>query len=482
MTSSTVPTPPAGEDIDSLVEDLLRIKTFQDLPEGDVRWIASQMTVTSFEVGDILFREGDPVTQLLVALSGEYVARPEKGPDTGRRFFIRAGDVSGLLPYSRLKTAGSTARAVQAGRTATLPATLFPELQRRVPEFYARLVNRMTDRVRDTARDALQLEKMAALGKLSAGLAHELNNPAAAARRAAENLKGCVQKARDANLRLDERALSTEQRVFLTRIEQAWGVDRSAAPSNSLERADLEDEIGSWLDQRNVPQSWELASGLADAACDLATLNELAERFDPDALVDVLERVTASFTISRLISEIESSTSRISELVKAVKEYSYMDQMPQQEIDVHEGIENTLIMLASRLKSGIVVNREYDKSIPKIPAYGSELNQVWTNLIDNASDAMDGKGQIWIRTARELNWVLVEVRDSGPGIPEDVKGRVFEPFFTTKPVGQGTGLGLDTVYRIVRKHSGEILLESKPGDTRFQIRLPIAKPSIGETK
>jgi len=339
----------------------------------------------------------------------------------------------------------------------------------------------MTDRARETTRDAQLLEKMAALGKLSAGLAHELNNPAAAARRAAENLKGCIQKLRDANLRLDERTLTTEQRLFLTRLEKAE-IDRSGVAVNSMERADLEDELRDWLEDRNVPKAWDLAVDLADAACKVATLDELAHRFDADVLVDVLERMAASFTISRLTSEIESSTSRISDLVRAVKEYSYMDQAPQQEIDIHEGIENTLVMLAGRLKSGIVVKREYDRSIPKISAYGSELNQVWTNLIDNASDAMDGKGQIWIRTVCEFNQLLVEVRDNGPGIPENIKNRIFEPFFTTKPVGKGTGLGLDAVYRIVRKHGGEILLESKPGDTRFRVRLPFAKSTKGETK
>jgi len=482
MSSSSVPNMPAGEDIDNLILDLVRIKTFQDLPEGDLPWIASRMTVTSYDVGDILFREGDPVNHLLVALSGEFVARPEKGADDGRRYFIHAGMITGLLPYSRMKTAGSTARAVESGRVAFLPASLFPELQQRLPEFYARLVTIMIERARETTRDAQLLEKMAALGKLSAGLAHELNNPAAAARRAAENLKSCVEKSRDAHLRLDERALTTEQRVFLTRLERDWFKGRTTVASNSLEKADLEDEIGSWLDDRNVPQSWELAADLADAACDRATLDDLASRFDPDVLVNVVERLTASFTISRLAAEIESSTSRISELIRAVKEYSYMDQSPQQEIDVHEGIENTLIMLAGRLKSGIVVNRNYERSIPKIPAYGSELNQVWTNLLDNASDAMNGKGQIWIRTVCEFNRVLVEVRDNGPGIPENIKPRIFEPFFTTKGVGQGTGLGLDTVYRIVKKHSGEIIVESKPGDTRFQVRLPFAKSSKGETK
>lgn len=481
MSSTSISNTPAEEDLHSLMQDLLRIKAFQDLPEGDLQWIAARMTVTSYESGEILFREGDPINDLVVALSGEYVARVEKGPDDGRRYFVHAGDVTGMLPYSRMKNAGSTARALQAGRVARLPGSLFPELQQRVPEFYTRLVNIMTDRARENTRDAQQLEKMAALGKLSAGLAHELNNPAAAARRAAENLKGSIRNLREAHLRLDERALTTEQRVFLTRLEQSE-IDRTNVAVNSIERADLEDELRDWLEERNVPRGWELATDLADAACKITTLDDLAERFEPDALADALERMTASFTISRLTAEIESSTSRISDLVRAVKEYSYMDQMPQQEIDIHEGLENTLIMLAGRLKSGIVVKREYDRSIPKIPAYGSELNQVWTNLIDNASDAMNGKGQIWIRTVREFNQALVEVRDDGPGVPENIKNRIFEPFFTTKGVGKGTGLGLDAVYRIVRKHGGEIVLESKPGDTRFRVRLPFAKSSKGETK
>jgi signal transduction histidine kinase len=482
MSSPTIPDVTAGTDSVGLFQELRAIEKFQGIPDDDLRWIASQMTIRAFEVDEVFFREGDPITDLVVCLSGNFVARPEKSPDDGRRYFVHPGDVTGKLPFSRMTSAGSTARAVEPARVALFPASRFPDLEKRVPEFYARLVHIMTDRVRETTRDSQQLEKLASLGKLSAGLAHELNNPAAAARRASESLKHCVEALRDANLRLDERALTTEQRVFLARLEKDWQCDRRPVASNSLERADLEDELGTWLADQGVENAWALAPGLADASCDVATLNNLASRFDRVILGDVIERLSASFTISRLASEIESSTSRMSELVRAIKEYSYMDQMPQQDIDVHDGIENTLVMLGGRLKRGIKVNREYDRSVPKIPAYGSELNQVWTNLIDNASDALGGKGEIWIRTACEFSRVLVEIRDDGPGIPSEIKNRIFDPFFTTKPVGQGTGLGLDTVYRIVRKHNGEIAVDSKPGDTRFQVRLPFTKTSKGETK
>ena len=194
---------------------------------------------------------------------------------------------------------------------------------------------------------------------------------------------------------------------------------------------------------------------------------------------DALARIVAALSAERLTREIEAATGRISELVRAVKEYSYMDQLPQQEIDVHQGIENTLTMLKFRLKKGVTVRREYDKTLPQIFAHGSELNQVWTNLIDNAIDAMGGKGELRIRTSLELDRVLVEIIDNGPGIPEEVKAHMFEPFFTTKEVGEGTGLGLDTVYRIVQSHHGEVRFESRPGMTDFQVRLPLRQPKGG---
>jgi len=319
-----------------------------------------------------------------------------------------------------------------------------------------------------------QREKLTALGKLSAGLAHEMNNPASAARRASEVLRHCTHDLRKANARLDRVTLTPEQRTLIAEIEDCLIDSMASAPVlDSLVQSDREDEMTAWLERRGIPQARRFAPGLVEANVDQNDLDRLTEKFDAKVLPDVLMRVVSALSAERLTREIEASTGRISELVRAIKEYSYMDQLPEQEIDIHSGIESTLTMLKFRLKKGVNVIREYDKTIPRIFAHGSELNQVWTNLIDNAIDAMGGKGELRIRTARELDMLLVEITDNGPGIPKEVQPQIFDPFFTTKGVGEGTGLGLDTVYRIVRSHHGEITLESRPGKTCFQVRLPL---------
>jgi signal transduction histidine kinase len=244
-----------------------------------------------------------------------------------------------------------------------------------------------------------------------------------------------------------------------------------------LERSDREDEVSNWLRQHNIEAVWDLAAALVDLGCTVDTLEDVARHVPPQFLNNVLVRLTAAFTISHLAEEIENSTGRISELVRSIKEYSYMDQMPEQKLDIHRGIENTLLMLRHSLKNGIEVVREYDRSLPEVCAHGSELNQIWTNLIINAVDAMNGKGKLIIRTTRDNNCARVEVVDNGPGIPDSIKGRIFEPFFTTKPVGEGTGLGLDAVARIVRNHHGDVSFESKPGETRFIVRIPFDPPN-----
>jgi signal transduction histidine kinase len=410
---------------------------------------------------------------MMVVLEGEIFSQREQGPPNGLTYSARAGDVTGMLPFSRLTTFPLTSRAVTAVTAAFLPSSDFPEMLKRIPELGPRLVNIMSDRIRESTRNDQQRDKMMALGKLSAGLAHELNNPAAAVRNAAVNLQQSVSRARAAALHLDKRAISAEDRVFLARLECDWTAAHPACALDSLERSDLEEELGEWLEKHRIPDARGIAPALVEAGCDLATLNGLSARFDDDTLGDVVTRLSVSFTVSRLVEQIESGTSRISELVKAIKLYSYMDQALEQEIDVHDGIENTLIMLHYRLKQGVQVVREYDRTAPRICAWASELNQVWTNLIDNAIDAMNGKGQLVIRTVNEHGRVMVEVRDSGPGIPPEIRDRIFDPFFTTKPVGEGTGLGLETVYRIVQKHHGTIRVDSEPGRTSFEVRLPI---------
>ena len=457
-----------------LAQQLKALPVFSELRDEDLAWLAGHMEVSQYNPGDIVAAEGSTADRMWVLLAGEVRGRREHGANDGRVFSVRAPQVTGLLPYSRLKTVPLTTRAMAPTIIATLDATYFSEMLERIPALGPKLVGILSDRIRESTRADQQREKLTALGKLSAGLAHELNNPASAVRNAAINLQRTMKALRTAGLHLDQHDLPPEDRTFLARIECDWSKDHPPAALDSLERSDREEVIGDWLENQNVPNARQLAPDLVDAGCDLETLRSLSARFDGETLTDAITRLTASFTLNRLVEQIERGTSRMSDLVRAIKQYSYMDQSPEQEIDVHDGLENTLIMLHYRLKHGIDVVREYDRSVPRICAYGNELNQVWTNLIDNAIDAMDGKGELVVRTAMEFAGILVEIRDNGPGIAPEIQDRIFEPFFTTKTVGEGTGLGLDTVYRIVEKHRGHVKVESERGKTSFQVRLPFA--------
>jgi signal transduction histidine kinase len=460
----------------TLAEELRAVPVFADLPSNGLEWLASQMTEVKLAPGEVAIREGSPADRMFVILEGEIRSQPISGALPA--WVVRAPNVTGMLPYSRMTHFPGTTRAVVATRVAVLSAERFPEMLERLPMLQPRLVSVLTDRVRRATQIQDQTEKLAALGKISAGLAHELNNPAAAARRAVASLREAFQTFRTAAARLDQHDLSAEQRAAVPVVERELA-ERAASTANldSLERSDCEEAVAACLVRHGVSRAWELAPALVDAGCEAAWFNRVFAQFPAEALADLLARITASLTISSLLGEIENSSGRISELVHAIKEYTYMDQGPEQEVDIHQGIESTLLMLRHRLKHGIATMLDFDRTLPRICAHGSELNQVWTNLIDNAIDAMQGKGELRIRTTRELDRLLVEIGDNGPGIPPEVRDRIFEPFFTTKGVGKGTGLGLETAARIVRDHSGEITVESAPGDTRFQIRLPFARHS-----
>lgn len=302
-----------------------------------------------------------------------------------------------------------------------------------------------------------------------------LNNPAAGATRAANDLIETLKLLRAADIRLCSHEFTAAQQTLIETFEsRAIEHTATAQQLNSLDQSDREDQISTWLESHGIDDPWKISGNLVEAGMDSESLDKLLGAIPSTALVDVLSRVNCQLAAAKLASEIKTATARISELVGAIKEYSYMDQASVQDLDVHKGLENTLVILKYKLrKKDITVTRDYAESLPLIKAYGSELNQVWTNLIVNAVDAMSEGGKLKVRTKREPTDILVEIRDNGAGIPADVRSRIFEPFFTTKPVGEGTGLGLDTVARIVRKHRGNVRFESKPGDTCFQVRLPI---------
>ena len=454
---------------------LRQIEIFSDLRDDQLEWFASSAEEIVLDPGDVLLHEGDAADALFVMLEGEVRGRRETGGSDALGFIGRAGQVIGMLPFSRMTQFPLTARATTHTRLLRLKKARFPEMLQQIPELLPRLIGVLADRIREYSRAEQQRDKLSALGKLSAGLAHELNNPASAAGRAAEGLRDYMRELRRVNKTLDDAALSFDERALVVTIEEKL-LDQmaSAPPLDALEQSDREEELAAWLKAHKIPNEARLASGLVEAGIDGAAMERLGTKFRGEILSQVFERIVSSIGAERLTREIEASTARISELVRAIKEYTYMDQAPEQEVDVHSGIESTLTMLKFRLKHGVDVRREFDPKLPRIFAHGSELNQVWTNLIDNAIDAMGGKGELLIRTSRELDYVLIEVIDNGPGIPDAVKPHIFEPFYTTKGVGDGTGMGLDTVYRIVRAHHGDISVDSIPGHTNFQVRLPLA--------
>jgi signal transduction histidine kinase len=454
-------------DVPALVRDLQRIAEFEDLDERALLWLAENGETRSLASGEVLFRAGDPADSMFALLEGEVHALPQGAPDS-RAFIARAGEISGKLPFSRMTRWAATGRAVMPSRVFLFSESRFPDLLRAIPALEQRLITLMVERVRYTTRTAEQWDRLMALGKLSAGLAHELNNPAAAARRSAHRLREMLDGLREATLQFVD---SDEARDAINTLLAG----RNSTPeSDSFLRSQREEALALRLEEKGVDRAWDIAGSLADAGLDADDLT--ACTLPPAAFT----WLGADLAADTLLREIEDASARISSLVSAVKSYSHMDggtaRVPT---DVHAGLESTLTMLAHRIRlCGAHVERDYTPGLPLVSGHPGELNQVWTHLLDNAIDAVQrDTGRITIRTALRDTHVLVEISDNGRGIPAELQARIWEPFFSTKPVGEGTGLGLDVVHTIVTQgHAGIIDVDSVPGDTRFSVLLPIRPP------
>jgi signal transduction histidine kinase len=453
--------------------ELRQIAAFSDLPDDQIEWFLSHAQEVFLRRGETFVRQDDPPDWMFIFFEGLFQWTGEFGGETVS-LPAQAGEVSGVFPFSRMKRFTVSGRAMTDGRLARFPAARFSELVQRMPELTTRLVGLMSDRIREGTRIEQQRDRLISLGKLSAGLAHELNNPASAARRASDHMRHALAKMRSANAELWRLPLNDSDRARIDEVEASL-LQSGATPSNPLALSDLEESLAAILRSHGLSDAWELAAGLAGCNMPAATLTSLLTHLDPRTARAALLRIAAAAELSKLLSIVESSTTRISNLVQTVKEYTYMDQAPVQTIDVVRSLETTLDALA-HLLPGIKVHRSYEPVSLLVNTVGTELSLVWTNIIENAVEAMAGQGELRLRTAAEGHNVVVEIGDSGPGIHPEIRPHIFDPFFTTKGVGEGTGLGLNTVRTIVRKFGGNVQVESTPGNTRFQVWLPQADP------
>lgn len=423
--------------------------------------------------GELLVAEGDPA-DFYVLLDGELQVTKHVGEREMMLTIHKPGTFFGEIPMLLGTPFVASGRAIGAAHVFRLQHESFWKMLGACPSIMQQILRTMAQRLQNLEAIAQNREKLVSLGTMAAGLAHELNNPAAASRRAAEDLRSTVSALPALACRLSKQHLSPDQSDFLAHTQAA--IAHQACKTTALDpltRSDREAELEAWLAAHGVADGWQITSVLVESGLDHQWLDDLVGHLPAAALPDVLQWIAATLSVEGLADQVEDSTARITTLVQAIKSYSYMDQAPVQEVDVHEGLESTLTLLKHKLKN-VTLTRDYDRTLPRICAYGSELNQVWTNLLDNAVYAVDFKGHVTVRTAREGDAVLVEIADDGPGIPAEVQSRIFEPFFTTKGVGTGTGLGLVTSFQIVAgRHKGDLRFESRPGDTRFQVRLPL---------
>jgi signal transduction histidine kinase len=464
-------------DPSDIVERLAQHRTLGGAPREELEWLAARGRVHHMEPGDLLTNVPEMLESLSVLFSGRFAIYVDHGAGPHKVMEWAGGDVTGYLPYSRMTRSPGDMVIDEAGEALVVHSRHFPELIRDCPVVTTRLVHVMLDRARQFRSSELQDEKMLSLGRMAAGLAHELNNPASAAARSARLLNEALEEGEAAAQALGAARLNDAQLVAVAtaRVACATAVPAALAP---LARADREDTIVDWLVEHGADAS--AAASLADTGVTIHSLDALAAKLDRETLNVALRWVAAGCTTRALAADVERAATRIHNLVGAIKRFTYMDraQVPEP-VDVVESLNDSLALLLHKArKKSVGVNVTSEPDLPPARAIGGDLNQIWTNLIDNAIDAVSESGRVIVSAARQLNFVVVRVEDNGCGIPDDIRDRIFDPFVTSKPVGQGTGLGLDIARQLIRRNNGDIEVESRPGRTEFRVTLPIAADAV----
>jgi len=459
----------------NLVESLQNVPALSEVPIDQLEWLLSQAECQNIKSGDHIFSKGDPIDHMQIILQGKFSIKIEQNGEFKKVADVESGEITGNLPYSRAASAFGFGIASSDVKIVSLHKQHFSEMIKKHHELTTALVHTMTTRVREFTKLQQQQEKMMSLGKLSAGLAHELNNPSSAMARSASELKkhlGALPEKfkRVISIKMTEAQIDTVNDLMFGKIEEAKDLKLSLS-----EKTDLEDELADWLEEHGFEDGYELATTFAEFGFTVDDFDEILDHVSENDAPPVIEWMQNALTTENLVNDIQSAAVRISDLVSSIKSYTHMDRGTDMEIVVlKDGIENTLKMLNHKLKQKqIEVKLHIDEAAPEIQGRTGSLNQVWTNIIDNASDAMSKGGTLEITIKKEGDYANVCIQDDGKGIPENIQSQIFDPFFTTKKIGEGTGLGLDIVQRIITSHKGQIKLVSKPGQTKFTFSFPI---------
>ncbi len=458
-----------------LIARLSAHKAIGNVPRAELEWLVAHGTLERYQTGDMIARKGQPVEALYIILKGHVAHFLDHGGSWRKAIDWHDGDATGMLPYSRLANAPGNSVILEPTEILRVAREHLPALPIDCPQVTAALVHVMVDRARAFKASDLQVEKMASLGKLAAGLAHELNNPASAAARSAQLISEALAESEEASRELGAADLDDRALAVVERVRWACSGGPTTGVFSPLERSDREEALANWLLDHGVDDA--LAAPLGETNVTLALLDEVAAALDGDRLRVSLRWVASGCTVRALAHDVERAASRVHELVSAVKGFTYMDHAPSAEpVDVSKGLTDTLAVMAAKARAkSASLALDVPADLPRACGFGGELNQVWANLIDNALDAVSENGRVMVTARAEGAQVVVRVTDDGSGIPAEVKSRIFDPFFTTKPVGQGTGLGLDIVRRLVDRSDGSIEVESEPGRTEFRVALPVVE-------